>query len=247
MKKSLICMLLMVCLMLGLTIPAYAADPDWIGNVVFTANAEMQSDFTTGAIDKEINKLQPGDQVMLRITLSNKYNKTTDWYMSDRVIQSLEETFKKGGDDRIVGGGYSYKLVYNPNAGVPKVLFDSDRVGGEGESFGDDIGLHQATNNLEEFFYLDTYTGNQGGNVELYVSLEGESQGNDYQDTLAHLQMQFAVDLRDSNNRIRIVKTGDDYRIVPLYVAMVVSGLVFMYFALDVITDRMYNGKKRRG
>ena len=34
--------------------------------------------------------------------------------------------------------------------------------------------------------------------ITLEVALDGETQGNDYQDTLADLQMEFAVELRDT-------------------------------------------------
>ena len=59
-------------------------------------------------------------------------------------------------------------------------------------------GLKEATSSLKEYFYLDTLSRNQSGVITLEVALDGETQGNDYQDTLADLQMEFAVELRDT-------------------------------------------------
>ena len=41
------------------------------------------------------------------------------------------------------------------------------------------------------------------------------------------------------------VKTGDENNLTPYYIGMVVAGLLFLYLALDALTDRMY--KKGRG
>ena len=40
-------------------------------------------------------------------------------------------------------------------------------------------------------------------------------------------------------------KTGDEHNLLPYYIAMIISGLLFLYFALDSYTDRLY--KKGRG
>ena len=58
--------------------------------------------------------------------------------------------------------------------------------------------------------------------------------------------MRFAVELPEENKRVTIVKTGDEYKLVPLYIAMVISGLVFLYFALDALTDRIYGVHGKR-
>ena len=47
---------------------------------------------------------------------------------------------------------------------------------------------------LEEFFYLDRLVPGGDGIVTLKVELDGETQGNTYQNTLASLQMNFAVE-----------------------------------------------------
>ena len=92
--------------------------------------------------------------------------------------------------------------------GGSQVIYDSTSdntehvnfVGGD-YGFEDRIGLHEATDNLEEFFFLDTLNSGESGVVTLTVSLEGETQGNIYQNTAARIQMNFAVELKDAGGK----------------------------------------------
>ena len=121
-----------------------------------------------------------------------------------------------------------------------------ERHGGEHKA-GQREGLREATSNLEDYFYLDTLSTNQSAKITLKVALDGETQGNDYQDTLANLMMKFAVELTDAKgSRTNPVKTGDDTDLNPYYIAMLLSGLILLYFVLDVITDRIYGKRARR-
>jgi hypothetical protein len=169
--------------------------------------------------------------------------------MSNEVLRSLEESASAG---KILGGAYSYKLTWVGPSGS-QVIYDSTSddaqhvnfVGGD-FGFDDRIGLHEATNNLEDYFFLDTLNSGESGVVTLTVSLEGETQGNIYQNTAARIQMNFAVELKDGKEGGgTAVRTGDDNNLTPYYIGMVVAGLLFLYLALDALTDRMY--KKGRG
>ena len=125
-----------------------------------------------------------------------------------------------------------------------------------------DIGLHEATKELERsFFLVDTLSQGQTGRVELTVTLEGETQGNDYQDTLADLTMEFAVerrpdpvyDRRSPKHRTVVrdgeiiydddvplanliqtdtVRTSDDNRLLFFTALTLVSGLALLLMAL---------------
>ena len=50
------------------------------------------------------------------------------------------------------------------------------------------------TDNLEQFFYLDHLKKGEQGYITLTVALNGETHGNGYQNTLARLQLNFAVE-----------------------------------------------------
>ena len=77
--------------------------------------------------------------------------------------------------------------------GQETVFFDSSTIGGDRSSAAG-LGLHEATESMGEYFRLGTLTPGEKGMVTLSVTLDGETQGNDYQNTLADLTMSFAVD-----------------------------------------------------
>ena len=115
----------------------------------------MVSDFKTKEMDDQVYGLQPGDYTDIVLNLKNDYDETVDWYMTNKVLKSLEDT--RAEDTGLQGGAYSYILTFkNTSTGKETVLFSSDRVGGEGESKSG-VGLHQATGALQDWFYLDTF------------------------------------------------------------------------------------------
>ena len=80
---------------------------------------------------------------------------------------------------------------------------------------------------MTTFFYLKTLEPGESGNVKLLVGLDGESQGNVYQDTLAKLMMNFAVEDNSTPNapthptfttKTSRVKTGDVWSIASIVV-----------------------------
>ena len=114
-------------------------------------------------------------------------------------------------------------------------------------------GLHEATDNLEEFFYLDHLEQGEEGLITLKVALNGETQGNIYQNTLARLQLNFAVEERDKGESRRTgrkdvvtyspetVKTGDPAKLMFWSVATLLSGLCLL------ICGVIYRKKSRGG
>lgn len=125
----------------------------------------------------------------------------------------------------------AYPAVYSAVATADQadantvVLFDSDTVGGDG---GD--GLYEATDSLDEFFKLCTMAPGGSGYVTLRVKLDGETQGNGYQNTLAKLRLIFAVNIipasyievpddpskitvQDPDTRVRV--PGDPTYVIP--------------------------------
>ena len=243
MRKKLPSLLMALLLLCSLSVSAFAEA--LAGDVTFTSAGRMvEENFN---VDQIFDALEPGDSASYTVYIHNQHPKTTRWYMSNEVLKSLEDSAAAG---QIYGGVYSYKLSY-AGPGGSQVIYDSNRVGGD-EGFkqpGDSeerVGLHEATSNLEDYFFLDTLNSGESGVVTLEVSLEGETQGNIYQNTAARIQMNFAVELKDGKEGGgTAVKTGDENNLTPYYIGMVVAGLLFLYLALDALTDRMY--KKGRG
>lgn len=228
-----------LALLLAVTpITAYAEDfSGGDGWKVSFDGKKMTSTFKNTDIDDKIYEMEPGDTVDFHIQLKNEYKQTTDWYMTNKVLESLEDA-----QTVAEGGAYSYILTYIKQDGTKETLYSSEEVGGETKNASGE-GLHQATNSLKDYFYLDRLKSGQSGEITLKVKLEGETQGNTYQDTLAKLQMNFAVELVDdsttpgtSNNPTKTppkkspsrttVKTGDNSRVLLYSVIALIAGLV---------------------
>ena len=177
--------------------------------------------------------------------------------MTNKVLYSLEDRSKNSATG---GGAYTYTLTYKGHDGETRTLFDSDTVGGENESAAGE-GLHGATNALKDYLYLDTLAKGESGTITLEVALDGETQGNDYQDTLADLQMNFAVELNESGNgggsrrrteessssatrRRQVVRTGDETDLTPFVLASTVSGSLLFLFA---VYSQVQRRKKKEG
>ena len=197
MKKKILSLLLVAGLTVSMPAAAYGetshGNKGW--DVTFTEDKKMQSSFKSSDLDDVIYGMQPGDNVIITLQLKSENATATDWYMQNEVLYSLED---RSANSQTGGGAYTYRLSYQSSqGGEENVLFDSDTVGGENVSAAGE-GLKEATSSLKEYFYLDTLSQSQSGVITLEVALDGETQGNDYQDTLADLQMEFAVELRET-------------------------------------------------
>lgn len=160
----------------------------------FTGSA-IETNFRPEDLYTALCELQPGDSATLRVDVKNASSDYVQWYISNETLQSLEDTRTSARN-----GGYSYKLSYTSNGangsadGIAEadrtaVLFDSDTIGGDGGN-----GLYEATENLDGFFHMCNMAPGGSGYVVLYVKLDGETQGNGYQKTLAKIELLFAVD-----------------------------------------------------
>lgn len=225
MKKTIFTLFLMTVLLCSLVPSAFAVED---GYVTYTAAGTLTD--VNFNVNQIFDDLEPGDVRSYTVHIRNQNSKATRWYMSNEVLSSLETSAAQG-------GAYSYRLTYaGPSASA--TLYDSNHVGGD-TGFQGRTGLREATEDLENFFFLDTLNNGDNGTVTLTVGLEGETLDNNYQETAGRIRMNFAVEVTDSGNR-RSVKTGDENNMLPYYIGMGVAGLLFLYLALDAYTDRKY-------
>lgn len=252
MKKKLCGLFLILLLSAGsmLTVCAeeYVGGNGWY--VRFTGN-KMESNFKSSDVADAISSLQPGDSITIGISLENNDTSSTDWYMTNEVLQSLEDS-----QNVAEGSAYTYILTYKNSSGQEKTLYSSENVGGE-DVAGAGEGLHGATDSLKDYFYLDKLSSREKASISLKVALDGETHGNTYQNTIAKLQMNFAVEklkdantatssnarsIRESNEVYKVgndVRTGDQTRMLLWSLLALVSGLGFMGLALI--------GRRRKG
>lgn len=259
MNKRILSVICLLCLIFSISAAAYAESKETtIGTVWFNADGKtMSNDFQKNLTDttvesqliKRMKEMQPGDKVKFVINLRNDYSKSTNWYMTSKIVSSLEEGTARD-------GAYTYRLWYKNNtSGKETEIFNSNRVGGDSSSGLMEINKalkEDYDKNGEKYFYLDNLSRGQGGQIFLNIELDGETQGNAYQDRLADLKMNFAVQVAEQSGTTTSTtssrsapKTGDEHNLLPYYIAMIISGLLFLYFALDSYTDRLY--KKGRG
>lgn len=224
-------------------------------NVSFTSENTLSADYTNAEMNDAVYNLQPGDDITISLNLKNDNPSAANWYMTNEVLQALEETTGSSAS----GGAYEYELIYTGPDGSQEILFTSDTVGGENS--GSRVGLKAATSGLEDYLYLDTIAPGQQGLITLRVALDGETEGNSYQNTLASLQMNFAVDTTTEYNetitevvdgspapenpstRTGIVRTSDESNMLPLVIAAAVSGLLLLLLAILGVRER----RKQKG
>ena len=233
MKKRVFAILLMLALAFSLPVAVRAdhltgADT-W--SVTFTAAGTIESNFKSKAVQDEIGGLQPGDDITFSIKVNNLYKDPIDWYMLNTILRSLEDS------TAAAGGSYSYLLQYRTSKGVVRDLYDSDRVGGELDGKDAPEGLHAVNAALENYFFLESMPTAGSGLITLKVTLDGESQGNSYQSTLADLRIGLAAEVTPT----KVVKTGDETDLKPYTIAMYASGAIALLLALDGILQRRKN------
>ena len=235
MKKKILCLAMTVIMAAGVHTTAFAKDSQGADRwqVNFTGG-KMDSNFKSSDVTDELANIQPGDSIELKVQLKNSDSTDTDWYMTNEVIQTLEDA-----QSSAEGDAYEYKLTYVGSDNAEKVLYDSSTVGGEGASKAGD-------------FYLGRLASNNTGTVHLTVGVEGETQGNGYQLTLAKLRMNFAVEKVSAGKTItknkivkttNTVKTGDTARILLFCVLALISGLILLAYGIYTLNK---NTKRRR-
>ena len=112
MKRNLLSLTLIAVLICSLSVSAFAA----AGDVTFTADGKLSDNFDIGEV---FRGLEPGDSATYTVNIHNRNSKTTRWYMSNTVLQSLEDGYN------ISGGAYSYVLTYTGPKNKSTTLYDS--------------------------------------------------------------------------------------------------------------------------
>lgn len=196
----------MVLLLSALFSQTIEAEPTTF-DVTFTGRKIEGNDNGTNVYDV-LKGMEPGDSADIVFVLNNSSKKNVAFWMKNDALRTFEE------DSFASNGAYTYELTYTSAAGNELTLYSSNEVGGEKTNPGDDnlTGLHEATEALKDYFFLEEYEPGQGGRVTLHVELEGETPLNSYQETLAKLQFVFATEvIGEREIKVFIIpKTGVD-------------------------------------
>jgi hypothetical protein len=121
------------------------------------------------------------------VDLYNNSSNTTYFYLTTSILQSLEDSSNAS------NGAYTFSLIYQSANGTQTVLYSNDTVGGENTENG--VGLNQVKlTDTDSYVYLDSLAAGGTGKVLLNITLDGNTQDNSYMNTLAKLQLRFAVE-----------------------------------------------------
>ena len=248
----LVALFALVAMAFALTFPAVAHAEHLQGASSWTVTypaegGKLVDNYSAQAWADDLKGMQPGDDITFTVTLKQEYDKDSDWYMSNEVLKTLEQG-AQAADNPQVYSAYTYILTYTNPAGETRTLYDSSRVGETNDNGDYAGGLTNATDALDEFFYLDTLKKGQTAHVDLKIVMDGETEQNAYFDTLAQVKMKFAVEDSTGSNTPGsstakgpgrgAVQTGDPRDLFPYYVAMLVSGLLLLLLAADGIRRR---------
>lgn len=233
MKKKILCLAITLLMVVGASLTVQAEDFEGSKAWLVDFNGEeMVSNFSSEELADDMLNVQPGDNITFQVNISNSSSEVTDWYMVNEVLQTLEDS-----NNSAEGGAYTYILTYIAENGEEEILYSSDLVGGEEDIIKEGEGLHQATNSLEDYFYLDTLKAGGKGTVKLFVEIEGETTGIDYQETLAKLKINFAV---EKGKNVTYVETGDTSKLMTFSIALLLSGIVLLVLAVRSMNNRRY-------
>lgn len=210
----------------------------------YNAAGKMVENYNASEYVDQVSHLQPGDDITFTVSAVHENADAADWYVSNDVITSLENS-KADAE----GSNYEYLLQWEGPSKEVRTLYDSEHVGGDRDNASDPEGLNEATDAMDEFIFLENMKKGQSGKITLKVTLDGETEGNAYFDTLAQVKVRFAVEPRATEERTvhhertitqnrSLVRTGDETRLFPLYVAMFVSGVALMSLLVWSIRDR---------
>lgn len=249
MKNSVkITVLLIACIISVFTAAeiSFAESAKYNGSAYFDGKA-VRSSFRTGEIADAVSELEPGDDVSFKVKYTNKYKEDTEWYLENEVLQTLEKADAARkipeGTGTPENGGYTYELIHKDKNGKKTVLFSNDRVGGDARP--DDMqGLEQATNALDDWFYIQTLGKGESGELTLNVKFDGETEVNDYMDTNGGLMLRLGVNVKNRNESSsqsspssqnesdgpeysQGIRTGDPVRL-GLFAAMFAAGIILL-------------------
>lgn len=212
---------------------------DW--SATYNSGGRMVETYNAQEYVDQVSNLQPGDDITFEVAAVHENDSSADWYVSNDVIKSLEEKALNDAE----GSNYEYLLTWE-GPQQSRTLYDSQAVGGD-----DSDGLNEATDALDDYIFLENMSKGQSGKVTIKVTLDGETEGNAYFDTLAQLKVRFAVEpvepKKETTSRTttnttttnrELVRTGDDTQLFPFYVAMLVSGLALLGLAIVSVRER---------
>ena len=232
MKKMSKITTLLLALMTVLMMSQAAFAESYDGGTFSYNGSSISNSKAAATIDQAISNLEPGDSMTFTFTYKNDSENSTEWYLENQVVHTLEEKSAATRD-----GGYTYELVNNGKKEGRVVIFSSKAVAGQESENPDksDQGLKSATNATGDWLYIDTLAAGQSGSTTLTVALDGESQANSYQTASGQLRIAYGVEDtavgEDIIKHRKGVDTGDTNNLI-IPVAAFIGAMILLILAI---------------
>ena len=105
MKKKVLCLAMALVMLAGGSLTAHAEELKGQDGWRAEFNGKkIVSNFDSGTLADEAGNVQPGDSITLKVEIKNSDTGSTDWYMTNEAIQSLEDAAE-------APKGYSYQVT----------------------------------------------------------------------------------------------------------------------------------------
>ena len=92
MKKKVLCLAMALVMLAGGSLTAHAEELKGQDGWRAEFNGKkIVSNFDSGTLADEAGNVQPGDSITLKVEIKNSDTGSTDWYMTNEAIQSLED------------------------------------------------------------------------------------------------------------------------------------------------------------
>ena len=125
-------LLMSAVLMLAMTAaPSFAESTDISGEAHFDGS-NITSDFSSEEVAKAFTNLQPGDDITVTVMYQNDYSESTDWYMANEVIKTLEKVDSAKNGQPENGGMESFPELQKDEGSHP--FGEPSRADGPGRS-----------------------------------------------------------------------------------------------------------------
>ena len=154
-------------------------------DVTYTGSAMKSNYDPAKAVIKDT---MPGDTIEYTVNYINGSKSDATFYMSADVIKTLEE------GSIATGGSYTYKITCSE---MEEPLFDSKTMGSD-ENASEVERLNKVNGSEGSYFSLGSLEVGKSGQVTVTVTLDGNSQTNNYMSTLAELEIKFGAEPTDS-------------------------------------------------
>ncbi len=174
---------------------AEAEGPSYNWEVTYTGKAFTSTYDENAAV---LKNAMPGDIIIYSVDYINGSEyESADFYMSADVVKSLEDGAKAQ------GGAYSFRIIKNKDTASEEKLFDSETVGGDAT---ESVGLNQVSGKDGAYFALGSVKKGDRGNVTVEITLDGDSQTNNYMAAKANLNIKFGAEDSSSAKYSKTVK-----------------------------------------